>query len=53
MTYKCEPETTYLTAGTFDEDSIRGQLPKVTEHIFLEDVGAEVRNCLYMKELTG
>jgi hypothetical protein len=37
MAYKCEPDIIYLTAGTMDEDSIRGPLPKVKEHIFLEE----------------
>lgn len=37
MTYKCEPDVVHLTAGTMDEDSIRGPLPKVVEHIFLEE----------------
>lgn len=37
MTYKCEPEIVSITAGTFDEDSIRGQLPRVKQNIFLEE----------------
>jgi len=37
MAYKCEPDIIYFTAGTMDEDSIRGPLPKVKEHIFLEE----------------
>ncbi|KUJ18092.1 uncharacterized protein LY89DRAFT_37435 [Mollisia scopiformis] len=37
MTYKCEPEAISITAGTFDEESIRGQLPRLKSHIFVEE----------------
>jgi hypothetical protein len=31
----CEPEQIHLTAGTIDEESIKGVLPKVTACIFV------------------
>jgi hypothetical protein len=34
MQYRCEPETIYLTVGTFDK--VKGELPKVEMHIFTE-----------------
>jgi len=37
MSYKCEPDFISLTAGTFNEDSIRGQLPRVKQHIFVDE----------------
>ena len=40
MQYKCQPEVMSITAGTFDEGSIEGQLPKVGSHIFVEGTSA-------------
>lgn len=37
MTYRCEPNVISITAGTFDEDSVRGKLPGVKQHIFVEE----------------
>lgn len=37
MSYKCEPELISITAGTFNEDSVRGRMPGVTQHIFLDE----------------
>jgi hypothetical protein len=34
MQYRCEPENIYLTTGTFDV--VKGKLPKVSMHIFVE-----------------
>lgn len=35
MEYKCEPGSIGLTAGTIDEDSIRGMMPGVEAHLFV------------------
>lgn len=36
MQYHCEPETIGITIGTIDEESVKGSLPKVRSHIFVE-----------------
>lgn len=48
MTYKCEPDFISITAGTFDEESIRGQLPRVKQHIFLDE---KVKTCAFQKRM--
>ncbi|KAG9235461.1 Mss4-like protein [Amylocarpus encephaloides] len=39
MQYKCEPETIGITVGSIEEESVRGPLPRVTSHIFVEGGG--------------
>ena len=40
MQYKFQPERIGFTAGTFNGESVRGELPKVSEHIFLREKAA-------------
>jgi len=35
MLYYASKERISVTAGTIDEESVRGTLPKVSEHIFV------------------
>jgi len=37
MAYKSEPDRIWLTAGSIDEKSVKGVLPKAKMHIFVED----------------
>ena len=37
MQYICQPERIGITAGSINEESVKGQLPKVGEHIFVEE----------------
>lgn len=37
MQYKCRPGLISITAGTIDEDSVKKELPKISEHIFVEN----------------
>lgn len=39
MQFKCEQEFISISVGTFNEDSIKGKLPDVTSHIFVESMG--------------
>ncbi|KAH8687826.1 Mss4-like protein [Tricladium varicosporioides] len=39
MQFKCEQEFISISVGTFNEDSIKGKLPEVTAHIFVESMG--------------
>lgn len=34
MQYKCDPEVIGLTAGTIDEKSVKGRMPKIETHMF-------------------
>lgn len=43
--YMCEPDKIHLTAGTIDEESVRGTLPKVKQVWFLSTT--------YVVEATG
>src|SRR5882757_7921814 len=36
MQYKFQPGLISITAGTIDEDSVKKELPKISEHIFVE-----------------
>jgi len=36
MAYTCSPETIQISAGSIDENSVRGTLPRVSQHIFME-----------------
>jgi len=38
LQYKCQPEQISITAGTIDEDSVKGELPKVEAHIFVDSM---------------
>ena len=38
MRYKCQPEQISITAGTIHEDSVKGVLPKLESHIFVDSV---------------
>jgi hypothetical protein len=38
MQYKCEPSEISIPAGTFNEDSIKGKLPKLKQHIFVDSM---------------
>ena len=35
MQYKCQPDMIHITAGTINEESVKGPLPKVEYHIFV------------------
>jgi hypothetical protein len=35
MQYKLKPEKNFITAGSIDEESVKGVLVKPSEHIFL------------------
>jgi hypothetical protein len=37
MQYQCSKETISITAGSIDEKSVKGKLPKPDHHIFVED----------------
>lgn len=37
MQYSFEPEKIYTTAGTIDESSVKGELPKPSSHIFVAE----------------
>lgn len=36
MQYKCQLDLISITAGSIDEDSVKKELPKISEHIFVE-----------------
>jgi len=36
MQYKSSPDRISITAGSINEESIKGPLPKIKEHIFLD-----------------
>lgn len=36
MQYNCQPDRISITAGSIYEDSVKGSLPKVKDHIFVE-----------------
>jgi hypothetical protein len=36
MQYNCQPDRISFTAGSIDEDGVKGSLPKVKDHIFVE-----------------
>ncbi|TVY29707.1 hypothetical protein LHYA1_G000943 [Lachnellula hyalina] len=36
MQYKWEPELIHLTAGTINEQSVKGNMPKIEQHIFVQ-----------------
>lgn len=36
MQYNCEPEMIGITAGTINEDSIKGPVPKIEQHLFVK-----------------
>jgi hypothetical protein len=38
MQYKCEPERISITAGSINEESVRGVLPKIKAHIFVDSM---------------
>jgi len=35
MQYKCSPDRISITAGTIDEESVTGTLPKIDHHVFV------------------
>ena len=37
MQYKCQPDRVSITAGSINEESIRGKLPKADSHIFVAE----------------
>lgn len=37
MQYKCEKDQIHLTAGSINEESVKGVLPKASAHIFMGD----------------
>jgi hypothetical protein len=37
MRYLCEPESIHMTAGTIEEQSVKGKLPKVKHCIFVPE----------------
>jgi len=36
MQYKCDPGVIAITAGTINEQSVKGQLPKIEVHIYVK-----------------
>src|SRR6266536_2534349 len=38
MQYKCQPDQISIAAGTIDEESVKGKLPKVGAHIFVDSM---------------
>ncbi|KAL2073356.1 hypothetical protein VTL71DRAFT_10680 [Oculimacula yallundae] len=37
MQYKCDPDSISITAGSIDEESLKGPLPKVSQELFLSE----------------
>ncbi|TVY19030.1 putative lyase [Lachnellula arida] len=37
MQYKWEPEVIHLTAGTINEQSVKGNMPKIGQHLFVQE----------------
>jgi len=37
MQYRCQPGFISIAAGSIDEKSLKKELPKISEHIFLEE----------------
>lgn len=37
MLYMCQSDVIGITAGSIDEESVRGSLPKISEHIFVSE----------------
>lgn len=37
MQYHCETECIAITAGTINEESVKGELPKVQKHMFVKE----------------
>lgn len=35
--YKCHPARYHIAAASIDEESVKGELPKMRNHIFLKD----------------